>query len=466
MKSELSLRGSAPGDGPSVAAAYPPGCAPGSAPGSAPDSVPLLVPGSAPVSASAWAVRNALDGEALEYRARQFQLALSRPDSRPLVRADADPAIGALVKRPLEEDTVPPRGGRLPAGRDTTAETIPGDDLQTLADHLAERLAEAGLLTPLTQRAPGAPAAGGAVPASGGLRPAGAGVTHAPGVSTASAPISEDESSPVPDRLPVGERPPAGTEPVAPDGNRSEPGDPAGHRPQAHTLWAQTGATEGPRTMQGAADRAPASPVPLAAAPASAGSPAHSDDGQGGGGQSGGGRDLAKRGDPGDRANPRVSAITRPKDPLDVVARDEALTLPLPSLPPKLPLSDPAPATSTATTPPAPGAAEVVWRQVQDMALRMAAGTGANGAHQIRMEIDPRLLPGVQVVLQMSAGQMQMEFICASDVSRRRLRAAAQRELGPMAARLGCPVQVTLRAQGPGASASDGDDAEYLHGTA
>ncbi len=102
------------------------------------------------------------------------------------------------------------------------------------------------------------------------------------------------------------------------------------------------------------------------------------------------------------------------------------------------------------------------------MALRMAAGTGANGAHQIRIEIDPRLLPGVQVVLQMSAGQMQMEFVCANDVSRRRLRAAAQRELGPMASRLGCPVQVTLRADGPdaGAATGRGDDAEYLHAAA
>jgi hypothetical protein len=102
------------------------------------------------------------------------------------------------------------------------------------------------------------------------------------------------------------------------------------------------------------------------------------------------------------------------------------------------------------------------------MALRMAAGTGANGAHQIRMEIDPRLLPGVQVTLQMSAGQMQMEFVCANDASRRRLRAAAQRELGPMASRLGCPVQVTLRADGPdaGAAAGGSDDAEHLHAAA
>jgi len=72
------------------------------------------------------------------------------------------------------------------------------------------------------------------------------------------------------------------------------------------------------------------------------------------------------------------------------------------------------------------------------------------------------------VTLQMSAGQMQMEFVCANDASRRRLRAAAQRELGPMASRLGCPVQVTLRADGPdaGAAAGGSDDAEHLHAAA
>lgn len=103
--------------------------------------------------------------------------------------------------------------------------------------------------------------------------------------------------------------------------------------------------------------------------------------------------------------------------------------------------------------------AEAVWQQVQAMALRMASGTGVTGLHQIRLEIDPRLLPGVQVVLQLSAGQVQVEFTCASEASRRRLRTVAQRELGPMAERLGRPVQVTLCAEG----AEAGDEAEYLH---
>ncbi len=161
-----------------------------------------------------------------------------------------------------------------------------------------------------------------------------------------------------------------------------------------------------------------------------------------------------------------VSASSLPKDPLDAFPLDGAATPPLSPLP--IPLSALANASPAAPAPGASGGAEAVWRQVQDMALRMAAGTGANGAHQIRIEIDPRLLPGVQVVLQMSAGQMQMEFVCANDVSRRRLRAAAQRELGPMASRLGCPVQVTLRADGPdaGAATGRGDDAEYLHAAA
>ncbi len=164
--------------------------------------------------------------------------------------------------------------------------------------------------------------------------------------------------------------------------------------------------------------------------------------------------------------DPLVSASRRLNDPLDALTLGGAATPTQPPLP--LPLPAVANASLAAPTPGAPSGAEAVWRQVQDMALRMAAGTGANGAHQIRMEIDPRLLPGVQVTLQMSAGQMQMEFVCSNDVSRRRLRAAAQRELGAMASRLGCPVQVTLRADGPdaGAATGRGDDAEYLHAAA
>lgn len=185
-----------------------------------------------------------------------------------------------------------------------------------------------------------------------------------------------------------------------------------------------------------------------------------------GGGSSGDGVELVDQGEMGHGTDPLASASRRPKDPLDGFPLGGAATptqLPLP-----LPLSAGANTSPAAPSPGAPGGAEAVWRQVQDMAMRMAAGTGTNGAHQIRLEIDPRLLPGVQVVLQMSAGQMQMEFVCSNDASRRRLRAAAQRELGPMASRLGCPVQVTLRADGPdaGAATGRGDDAEYLHAAA
>ncbi|MDH4377238.1 MAG: hypothetical protein QE494_13155 [Ramlibacter sp.] len=185
-----------------------------------------------------------------------------------------------------------------------------------------------------------------------------------------------------------------------------------------------------------------------------------------GGGPSGDGGELVDQGEMGHGTDPLASASRRPKDPLDAFPLGGAATPTQPPLP--LPLSALANASPAAPSPGAPGGAEAVWRQVQDMALRMAAGTGASGAHQIRLEIDPRLLPGVQVVLQMSAGQMQMEFVCSNDVSRRRLRAAAQRELGPMASRLGCPVQVTLRADGPdaGAATGRGDDAEYLHAAA
>lgn len=182
-----------------------------------------------------------------------------------------------------------------------------------------------------------------------------------------------------------------------------------------------------------------------------------------GGSPSGDGGELVDQGELGHSTDPLASASRRPKDPLDAFPLGGAATPTQPPLP--LPLSALANASPAAPSPGAPGGAEAVWRQVQDMALRMAAGTGASGAHQIRLEIDPRLLPGVQVVLQMSAGQMQMEFVCSNDASRRRLRAAAQRELGPMASRLGCPVQVTLRADGPdaGAATGRGDDAEYLH---
>jgi hypothetical protein len=79
------------------------------------------------------------------------------------------------------------------------------------------------------------------------------------------------------------------------------------------------------------------------------------------------------------------------------------------------------------------------------MAMQFAAGIGREGVHQIRLEIDPRLLPGVQVVMQVFSGQVQLEFICGNEQSRRRLRAVAQREVGSMADRLGRAVEVSLR---------------------
>ncbi len=108
--------------------------------------------------------------------------------------------------------------------------------------------------------------------------------------------------------------------------------------------------------------------------------------------------------------------------------------------------------------------ASEVWRQVQAVADRMAAGVGSAGAQQIRMDIDPRILPGVQAVMQVLAGQIQLEFICTNEKSRRLLRSVAQRELGEVAGRLKRPVQVTLRGvDADWADASAGEDVEYLH---
>jgi hypothetical protein len=112
-------------------------------------------------------------------------------------------------------------------------------------------------------------------------------------------------------------------------------------------------------------------------------------------------------------------------------------------------------------------AREAIWRQVQAVADRMAAGLGASGVHQIRLDIDPRVLPGVQAVMQVMAGQVQLEFICANDKSRRLLRSVAQRDLGAMAERLKCPVQMTLRsADGFDAGGLASEDEEFMHGGA
>ncbi len=115
--------------------------------------------------------------------------------------------------------------------------------------------------------------------------------------------------------------------------------------------------------------------------------------------------------------------------------------------------------TGTAIPEPA-GAAQAVWDQVRAMSERMAAGVGSAGVHQIRLEIDPRLLPGVQVAIQMAAGQIQVEFFCANEASRRRLRAAAIRDVDQMADRLGRAVHVTLHANGPDDAHAS---AEHLH---
>ncbi len=119
----------------------------------------------------------------------------------------------------------------------------------------------------------------------------------------------------------------------------------------------------------------------------------------------------------------------------------------------------------TPLAPPSPPrSAELAWQQVQAMAQRLAVGRGPEGVHQIRVEIDPRLLPGVQVVMQAAAGQLQLDFVCSNEQSRRRLRVVAQREMAGMASRLGCPVQVTLSAA-PTSDAGEGGEGspEYLH---
>lgn len=338
----------------------------------------------------------------------------------------------------------------------------------------------AGPSTPLASPPPAASSVAGLI-ATGG---AAAGGTAAG--SLAAGLTAEAEPVPAPGSLRVVTDLPAGTEPGALGGSRSDPGGLGLARAQAQAqvqgLALALGQVPGQmpgqvpgqisgQLAQSAAGLSTAQvPAALVATPTlalnaaatSAGSLSQSS----GGGPSGDGGELVDQGEMGHGADPLASATRRPKDPLDALPLGGAATPTQPPLP--LPLSALANASPAAPSPGAPGGAEAVWRQVQDMALRMAAGTGASGAHQIRLEIDPRLLPGVQVVLQMSAGQMQMEFVCSNDASRRRLRAAAQRELGPMASRLGCPVQVTLRADGPdaGAATGRGDDAEYLHAAA
>lgn len=115
-------------------------------------------------------------------------------------------------------------------------------------------------------------------------------------------------------------------------------------------------------------------------------------------------------------------------------------------------------------TPPDRTATALAWQQVQAVAERMSVGMGPSGVPQVRLDIDPRLLPGVQATIQVLAGQVHLEFVCATDQVRRRLRTVAHREIEGMAARVGMPVLVTLRS-GDWSGAEDGvvEDEERMH---
>ncbi len=123
------------------------------------------------------------------------------------------------------------------------------------------------------------------------------------------------------------------------------------------------------------------------------------------------------------------------------------------------PVMDTAAAGTPASAPTEP--AHRVWRQVEDAATRMTVLSATAGNPHVRLDIDPRVLPGVQVVMQFAGGRLQVEFICAFDASRRNLRAVAQRELGGTASRLGVDLLMKLRADG-----ADEGEAEYLHAAA
>ncbi len=107
------------------------------------------------------------------------------------------------------------------------------------------------------------------------------------------------------------------------------------------------------------------------------------------------------------------------------------------------------------------GPSEKVWQQVEAVAHRMTVAPSLAGGQQVRLDIDPRLLPGVQVVLQFSSGRLQVDFICSQEASRRRVRSVAHRELAGAAGRLGVDVMMTLRSE-----ESDEADAECLHAAA
>jgi hypothetical protein len=76
----------------------------------------------------------------------------------------------------------------------------------------------------------------------------------------------------------------------------------------------------------------------------------------------------------------------------------------------------------------------------------------------MRIEIDPRLLPGVQVNIHFMDGRLQVEFNCSQDASRRRLRSVASREVAGAANRLGVDVLVSLRSDD-----AEDSDTEFLH---
>ena len=107
------------------------------------------------------------------------------------------------------------------------------------------------------------------------------------------------------------------------------------------------------------------------------------------------------------------------------------------------------------------GPADKVWQQVEAAATRMQVTPSLAGGQQVRLDIDPRLLPGVQVVLQFTSGRLQMDFICSQEASRRRLRAVAGRELGGAAGRLGVDVLMSLRSD-----AQDEAGTEFMHAAA
>ena len=116
---------------------------------------------------------------------------------------------------------------------------------------------------------------------------------------------------------------------------------------------------------------------------------------------------------------------------------------------------------ASASEPPSAAPAHAVWAQVEQLAQRMMVAPSPGGGQQMRIEIDPRLLPGVQVNIHFMEGRLQMEFLCSQDASRRRLRSVASREVAGAAGRLGVDVLVSLRSDD-----TEESDTEFLHASA